>query len=179
MNLLLRAAIVCVVLAFGAWVGIGIYRAGGDVPPPLQNPETKLTTGHAEGRRIDGKPSWSLDYDRLITSADTSVATLDNVRHGELYRRGKPFMQIKAQHVVVNTLSNDFIATGPLELIQNDGTQRRRMTSDAANYSGMLSTLTLLHPANIVTDGAKIKVASATVNFRTGNLTVGRILGIF
>ena len=179
MRLFIRSGIFCALLVFAAWVGLGIYRAGGDVPPPLSNPETKLTTGHAEGRRIDGKASWSLDYDRLVTSADTSVATLDNVRHGELYRHGKPFMQIKAQHVVVNTLSNDFIATGPLELTQNDGKQRRKMTSDAANYSGMMSTLTLLHPANIVTDGAKIKVASATVNFRTGDLSVGRIIGVF
>ncbi len=179
MNPVLRFGIAALALAFAAWVGLGVYRAGGDVPPPESHPETKLSLGHAEGRRVDGKPSWSLDYDRLTASADTTIATLENVHHGELYRRGKPYMAIRAQHVVVNTISNDFIVTGPLELVENDGEHKRRLTSDAANYSGVLQTLTLTHPADISSDGAKVKVATATVNFRSGDMTLGPIIGLF
>jgi hypothetical protein len=175
----LRIVVSLVAAAFLTWVGIGIYRAGGDVPPPSGLLETKLSAGHAEGRRIDGKPSWSLDYDRLTASADTTVATLENVRHGELYKRGKPFMQMIAKHVVVNTLSNDFIVTGPLELIENDGLHKRRLTSDAANYSGVLQTLTLTHPAKIFSDGAKVDVKTATVNFRSGDMALGPLVGLY
>lgn len=179
MTILLRAVVIAVLAAFAVWVGIGIYRAGGDVPPVARNPETRLSHGHAEGRRIDGKPSWSLDYDRLVASADTTIATLENVRHGVLYRRGKPYMEITAKHVVINTLSNDFIATGPLVLVQNDRQHKRRLTSDAADYSGVLQTLTLKHPSDITSDGTRMKVATATVNFRSGDIALGPLIGYF
>jgi hypothetical protein len=161
------------------WVGFGIYHAGGDVPPPPATPETKLTAGHAEGRRVDGEPSWSLDYDHVTASPDTTVATLENVRHGELYKHGRPFMKMVAKHVVVNTLSNDFVVTGPLELTENDGRHRRRLTSDAADYSGASQTLTLSHPAKISSDDVKATVASATVDFVSGDMSFGPLVGLF
>ncbi len=179
MSPLLRGAIGLCAAALLLWVAVGIYRAGSDVPPPSPQLETKLTAGHAEGRRVDGKPSWSLDYDRVIATPDTTIATLENVRHGQLYRRGKPFMRMKADHVVINTLSNDFIVTGPLELIQDDKQHHRTLVSDAANYSGILQTLTLMHPADIVSDGAKLKVANVTVDFRSGDMKLGPIVGLF
>jgi hypothetical protein len=177
LNRALRAGIVVVVLGFLTWVGVGIYRAGGDVPPPSTSQETKLTSGHAEGRRIDGKPSWSLDYDRIVASADTTIATLYNVRHGTIYKRGKPFMRMVAKQVVVNTLSNDFVVTGPMQLTEIDGQHDRRLTSDAANYSGALQTLILSHPSKIDSDGARATVATATVNFRSGDMTLGTLVG--
>jgi len=176
-NRALRAGIAAVVLGLLIWVGIGIYRAGGDVPPPATAPETKLTSGHAEGRRIDGKPSWSLDYDRIVASADTTIATLYNVRHGTIYKRGKPFMNLVAKQVVVNTLSNDFVVTGPMKLTEIDGQHDRHLTSDAANYSGALQTLILRHTSIISSDGARVTVATATVNFRSGDLNLGPLVG--
>jgi Lipopolysaccharide-assembly, LptC-related len=173
----IRIGVVLEVIGFIIFVAYGIYNAGGDVPPPNTTPETKLTSGHAEGRRVDGNPSWSLDYDRVIASPDTTVATLFNVRHGELYKHGKPFMRMVAKHVVVNTLSNDFVVTGPLELVENDGEHDRRLTSDAANYSGALQTLTLVHPSKISSDGARVTVATATVNFRSGDMSFGPLVG--
>jgi len=174
-----RAALAAAALAFLAWVGIGIYRAGSEVPPPPSDPVSTLTTGHAEGRRIDGKPSWSLDYDRMTTTPDTTTATLENVRHGELYRHGKPFMRMTAKHVIVNTLSNDFTVTGGLELTENDGLHRRRITSSSAVYSGTLQTLTLHSPAHIAADGARVTVRSAEVNFRSGDMSFGPLVGLY
>jgi hypothetical protein len=175
----IRTGIALVVIGLLIWVGVGIYRAGGDVPPPSTSQETKLTAGHAEGRRIDGKPSWSLDYDRIVASADTTMATLYNVRHGTIYKRGKPFMKILAKQVVVNTLSNDFVVTGPMQLTEIDGRHDRRLTSDAANYSSALETLILSHPAKISSDGARVTVATATVNFRSGDMNFGPLVGHF
>jgi hypothetical protein len=177
MNRTFRAGAALAVLGFLTWVGVGIYRAGGDVPPPVGAPETRLTAGHAEGRKIDGLPSWSLDYDRVVASADTTIATLYNVRNGQLYKHGKPFMKMAAKQVVVNTLSNDFVVTGPMELTENDGQHARRLTSDAANYSGALQTLILSHPAKIVSDGARVTVATATVNFKSGDMSFGPLVG--
>jgi hypothetical protein len=177
MSRVIRIGILLEVLGFLAFVAFGIYQAGGDVPPPNTTPETKLTAGHAEGRRVDGQPSWSLDYERVIASSDSTIATLYNVRHGQLYKHGKPYMKMVAKQVVVNTLSNDFVVTGPLELTEDDGKHQRRLTSDAANYSGALQTLILSHPAKISSDGARVTVASATVNFRSGDMNFGPLVG--
>lgn len=179
MNRWLRTGIAAGALAGLIWVGDGIYRAGGDVPPPPTTPQTKLSTGHAEGRRVGGKPSWSFDYERIVASPDATTATLENVRNGEIYKHGKPFMRLTAKHVVVNTLSNDFVVTGALELTENDGEHKRRLTSDAANYSGLLQTITLIHPAKIHSDGANVTVANATVNFKSGDMTFGPLVGLF
>jgi len=178
-NRFLRAGIVVAAIAFLGWVGAGIYHAGGDVPPPRVQPETKLTAGHAEGRRVDGKPSWSFDYDTIVTTPDATIATLENVRRGEIYKHGLPFMRMVAKHVVVNTISNDFVVTGPLELVENDGKHSRRLTSDAANYSGVMQTLILNHPSKISSDGATAKVATATVNFRSGDMSFGPLIGLY
>jgi Lipopolysaccharide-assembly, LptC-related len=179
MSRIIRAGTALMVLGLLIWAGVGIYRAGGDVPPPASAPETKLTAGHAEGRKIDGLPSWSLDYDRVVASADTTIATLYNVRHGQIYKHGKPFMKMVAKQVVVNTLSNDFVVTGPMELIENDGRHDRRLTSDAANYSGALQTLILSHPSKINSDGARVTVATATVNFKSGDMSFGPLIGLY
>jgi hypothetical protein len=80
---------------------------------------------------------------------------------------------------VVNTVSNDFTVTGPLVLTQNDGRHKRRLTSDAANYSGLLQILTLEHPAKINSDGATVTVATATVNFQSGEMHFGPLVGLF
>ncbi len=179
MNGLVRWAVALCVVAFLTWVGFGVLHAGGDVPAPRLAPETKLSLGHAEGRRIDGKPSWSLDYDTLVTSADTTIATLENVRHGTLYKRGRPFMQMKAQHVVINTLSNDFTVTGPLELTQSDGKHHRRLTSNTADYSGVMQTLTLTHQARLTGDEGNATFRNATVNFKSGDMSFGALIGLF
>lgn len=179
MNRALRITVAAIVAALLGWVGVGIYRAGGDVPPPPGHPDTQLSHGHAEGRRVDGKPSWSLDYDRLTASADTTTATLENVRHGILYRHGKPFMNMRAKHVIVNTISNDFVVTGPLELTQNAGKHSRRLSSDAATYSGVLQTLTLNHPTDVNDNGTKVTFATATVNFQSGDMALGRLVGVY
>lgn len=173
-----RTLAVAAALAFAAWVVVGIYRAGGDIPPPTGTPQTTLNVGHAEGRRLQ-KPSWSLDYDSIRTSPDNTTATLENVHDGELYKNGKPFMKLHAKHVVVNTISNDFTATGPVELVENDGRHRRRFVSDSAIYQGIQQTLVLNHPARIESDGAVLDVATATINFRSGDTKLGRITGTY
>ncbi len=179
MRRIIRLGILLEVLGFLAFVAFGIYQAGSDVPPPNRAPETKLTAGHAEGRRVDGKPSWSLDYDRVVASSDTTIATLYNVRHGQIYKNGKPFMKMVAKQVVINTLSNDFVVTGPVELVEDDGLHSRRLYSDAANYSGALQTLILSHPAKISSDGVQATVATATVNFLSGDMSFGRLVGTY
>jgi len=159
---------------FAAWVVWGIVHAGSDVPGPATNAVTELDRGHAEGRRINA-PAWSLDYDTIVESPDGSSATLEHVRDGEIFHKGKPYVSIKADTVLVNTISNDFSANGHVVLIENDGLHKRRFTSQQAMYNGVPEILTLPVSANIEDDGLVLKVDKATVNLKTGDMVLGRI----
>jgi hypothetical protein len=179
MNPFIRALITASALALTIWCAVSIYRAGGDVPAPPTTPQTKLTVGHAEGRRIDGKPSWSLDYDKVVTNTDLSTATLDGVHNGEIYKHGLPFMKLTAKHMVINTITNDFTITGPFQLVENDGKHQRTLTSDAATYTGFDQTLLLTHPSNIKNDGVNLAMKNAKINLKTGDTTMGPLIGIY
>lgn len=157
-------------------LGIGVYQAGLDTPPPPTLQPTTLQHGKAEGNRLDGR-SWSLDYDRVKMSTDQVLAELDGVHDGKLYRKGKPPVHLQAKHASVNTATNDFTLTGPIRITANDGGKSRTFTSDAAVYSAFAQTLTLAHPSTFSQDSATIHVDHVTWNIKTGETKLGRIRG--
>lgn len=169
-----RRVIFAASLLFTAWVVWGIVHAGGDTPVRQGNAVSELRVGHAEGRRVDSR-AWSLDYDTIVEAPDGSTATLTHVRNGEIFRNGKPYVSIKADTMVVNTLTNDFSAAGHVVLAENDGKHKRNFRSQQALYNGGPQILTLPVQAHIEDDGMAATVDRATVNLRTGEMSLGRI----
>lgn len=174
----LRWSLIACGLAFVAWVGWGIQHAGIDVPPlPVAQPVT-LTHGLASGRRMKG-PSWSFDYQTVQTSPDGSFADIDDVRHGILYRAGKPFLGVTATHVSVNTVTNDFTATGAIHIWSLDPAHRRTLDTDHAVWTNASEKLLLDHPVTLDDDGASVVVKTVSINFRTGVSRAGPVQGSF
>ena len=166
-----------IALAFLSWVGYEIARAGNDITPPRVATQSTLANGKISGRRIDGR-AWSLDYDTATMSPDGSYATIAHVRDGRLHRVGKPDVRLKADDVTVNTLTNDLTIRGPLWVDEPMGPGRTRTVKTVgARYVGATRTLQLDHTATITDGGTTITVASATVDFRTGDSKFGRIEG--
>ena len=165
------------VLAFLAWVGFEIGRAGSDVQfARTAGPDT-LTKGRMQGKRLDQR-AWSLDYDSLTMSPDGTLVTIAHVRDGRIHRVGKPDVQMRADGVTVNTFSNDLTVAGPVTFVEGEGAGRKRtFKSVGAVYNGTSHVLTLNHPATITDSGATVTVASMTVNFKTGDASFGRIEG--
>ncbi|HZO93669.1 MAG TPA: hypothetical protein VFB22_07845 [Candidatus Baltobacteraceae bacterium] len=166
-----------VALAFLAWVGYEIGRAGSDMtPPPIQG-ATKLINGAMHGKRFDQK-AWSLDYDTITFSPDGTQATIAHVRDGRIHRPGKPDVLLKADDVTFNTVTSDLTVGGPIDVVEplGDG-ETRTFKSVGARYFGISRTLELTHPSTITGQGATLTVANAQVNFRTGDITLGRVVG--
>jgi len=161
-------------LAFAAWVTWGIWHAGGPVLNVGTTTSNELDRGHAEGRRVNAR-SWSLDYGKIIESPDGATATLYDVRHGEIFRNGKPYVSVRADSVVVNTLSNDFSASGHVVLTENDGKHDRHFRSERALYNGIPEILTLPTAVHIESDGMSANFDHAVVNLKTGSMQLGRI----
>jgi hypothetical protein len=173
----LKILIAVVAVGLGGWLTYAVIHAGDDIPPPPPQAQTQLEAGRAEGRRLKFK-AWTLDYDAISTSPDGTVATLDGVHDGRFFKNGTPTMKMTAKHVVVNLTSNDFFASGTIDISDIGGTHHRHFLSDAATYAGTGEILTLPQFATIKSDGATLRVANATVNFRTGDVTLGRIVGV-
>jgi lipopolysaccharide export system protein LptC len=171
----LRVAAALIVVAIVAWVGYQTMHAGADIPGPVTNQQTRLSTGSANGKRVDGK-SWSLDYDTATLSADGSIAEIDRVHDGIIMRNGKPYMRMTARHVTANLGANDFVVTGPVSFTEVGG-QHRRLDTDGAHYNGTDHTLHLDHPTTIRQGPMTIRVTTAVVNFQTGETQLGRIVG--
>ena len=172
-----RPLAVVAVLAFLAWVGYEIGRAGSEIAVPRIAANDTLVGGTIHGKRIDQR-AWSLDFDTASVSPDGSSATIAHVRDGRIKRPGKPDVKMTADGVMVNRISNDFTVTGPVTFVepQKDG-KVRRFTTVGAHYAGGTRILQLDHPATITDGATKATFANATVNFRTGDVTVGQLQG--
>ena len=172
-----RPPVVVAVLAFLAWVGFEIGRAGSEISVPRIATDDQLIGGTIHGRRIDQR-AWSLDFDTASMSPDGTQATIAHVHDGRIHRPGKPDVTMNADGVIVNRVSNDFTVTGPVTFVEPEpGGRIRRFTTVGAHYQGATRMLQLDHTATITEGTTKIVVSNAKVDFRTGEVTVGTLQG--
>jgi hypothetical protein len=165
-------------LAFLALVAYEVFAASKDVPPPPPGQQPViLKRGHVTGNRISSK-SWSFDYERVQTSPDGSVATIDGVKRGVLYKHGKPYLTLAAQHVTVNTQTFDFTATGQVHIEDaRASTERRSFDTDLVQWVNATKMLTLPHTSLIRTGDQVLKVDSITVDFNKTEIRTGPVHG--
>jgi len=166
-----------VLLALLAWAGFEIGHAGSEIKIARVPADDKLFKGSIHGKRIDRR-SWSLDFDTVTMTPDGLNATIAHVRDGRIHRVNKPDVLMKADDVTVNTVSNDLAIGGPVTFTVQEGPGRTRtFQSSGAHYFGGSHLLDLSHTATITEGTARIVVAKATVNFRTGEVILGPIEG--
>lgn len=172
----LRLPAALLVAALLAWVGYETVHAGSDIPPPPNGSgPTRLNQGVASGKRIDGR-SWSLDYTTATMSQDGSSAEIDDVRDGVIRRNGKPFMSLRARHISADVAANAFTVRGPVHLTEI-GERHRSLDTIGARYDGPSQVLHLERPTTIRDGALTVRVETAVVNFKTGDLTLGPLVG--
>jgi hypothetical protein len=172
-----RTALAVAGLGLLAWVGFEIGRAGNDVTIQRLNGPSTLVSGEVNGKRLNGE-AWSLDYDRVTMSPDGAQAQIAHVRDGRIHRAGKPDVLMQGDDVTVNTVTNDLFVNGPVTFKEDLGGGRvRTFATIGARYIGATRILTLDRTATITDAGATLTVASVTVDFRTGEAQLGRIVG--
>ncbi len=165
-------------IAFVAYVGYEIYAAGLDERPPPP-PATTLTfrVGHVTGHRITTR-SWSANFDRIVSNADQSLLDLDNVRDGIIYKRGKPYLHVRAAHMTVNTISRDFTARGPVHVETVGAKPARSFDTTSAAWADAIQRLTLAQRIVIhAGSGAPLIVGSLTFDVKSGEIEVHDIDG--
>lgn len=167
-------------LAFVALIVYEVIAASQEPapPPPGQQPVI-LSHGHVTGNHISSK-SWSFDYERVQTSPDGAIATIDGVKHGVLFKKGKPYLTLSAQHVSVNTQTFDFTATGQVHVEDARKTsERRSFDTDLVQWVNATKMLTLPHTSLIRTGDQVLKVDTIDVDFNKTEVKTGPVRGGF
>lgn len=163
--------------ALAIYLVVGVVLAGRNLPPiPPDMQAISLKGAHVNGNRINTR-SWSFDYADANLSADGTTGTIDGVHNGVLFKNGKPYMKISAEHISVNTQSLDFTAIGKVQVERFHDDQKRSFQSDLVQWSNATKMLLMPHPSYVRTGGQTLKLASITVNFATNEIHFGSIEG--
>jgi hypothetical protein len=161
------------------WFIVGIVLAGREVaPPPPQSQPITLRGGHVSGNHISTR-SWKFDYTRAQMSPDGILATLDGVKNGIVYKKGKPYLSIAAEHVSINTQTLDFTATGDVhvEMLHPKDNISKSFDTDLVQWVNATKMLQLTHPSLFRSNGQTLKVATITVDFNTNQIHFGKMSG--
>lgn len=161
------------------WLIAGIILAGREpAPAPPGSAPITLRGGRVSANRISTR-SWTFDYTHAEMSPDGILATLDGVKNGVLYKKGKPYLSIAAQHVSVNTQTFDFTATGDVhvEALHPADRIRKSFDTDLVQWVNATKMLQLTHPSLFQSGGQTLKVSTITVDFNKNEIHLGKISG--
>jgi hypothetical protein len=101
------------------WAAQGA-RGDGAAPPPA--PPVRLEASRARVVvRHEGKPQVDLQARRVEVSPDLMNATLEDVRRAVVFREGQEFLYVRAQRIVLNRQTQNFVATGGVEVTSPKG----------------------------------------------------------
>lgn len=166
-------------VVFLTWVIVEIVLAGREpAPAPPGSQPVTLHGGQVRGNRISTR-SWTFDYKTAQMSPDGTIATVDGVRHGVIYKKGKPYLGIAAEHVSVNTQTFDFTAIGDVHIsyLQPKDNVPKSFDTDLVQWTNATKMLNLQHPSIFKTGDQTLKVASITVDFNRNEVHLGKIEG--
>ncbi|MBV8530431.1 MAG: hypothetical protein JO104_03865 [Candidatus Eremiobacteraeota bacterium] len=159
------------------YVVVEIVLAGRGIPPmpPGQVP-LDLRGGHVLNNHIATK-SWSFDYDHARLAPDGMSGSVDGVRNGIVFRRGKPYLRISAKRVQLNIQSLDFTAVGKVHIERIDDPEHRSFDTDLVTWTNDAKLLRMTHPSYIHSGGQTLRIDNITVNFDDNTIRLGKVNG--
>lgn len=171
-----RVAIYAGIL-FGIYVVVEVILAGGGAPPmPPTSIPINLRGGHVLTNRITNK-SWSFDYDHAQLSPDGLTGSVDGVRDGVVFRKGKPYLHISAAHVQIDIQSLDFTAIGKVHVEQLDTADHRSFDTDLVTWTNNAKLLHMDHPTYVHSGGQTLRIDGITVDFDANTVHFGKLNG--
>lgn len=164
-------------ILFGVYVIVEVILAGGGTPPiPPSSVQMNLHGGHVMANRITTK-SWTFDYDHAQLSPDGMSGSVDGVRNGIVFRKGKPYLKISAQHIQVDIDSLDFTAIGKVHVERIDDPQGRAFDTDLVTWTNNAKLLKMTHPSYVHTGGQTLRIDGITVDFDANTIHLGKLNG--
>ena len=159
------------------YVAIEIYLAGGGaLPPPPATIPLVLHGGHVVTNRIQTK-SWTFEYDHAQLNQDGTSGSVDGVRNGIVFRKGKPYLRISAQHVQLDLESLDFTAIGKVHVERIDDPQHRSFDTDLVTWTNNAKILRMDHPAYVHSGDQTLRIDGISIDFDANSFHLGKLNG--
>lgn len=159
------------------WVVVEIAIAGGGAPPPPPSSVSmNLHGGHVVTNRISTK-SWTFDYERAQLSPDGLTGSVDGVRNGIVFRKGKPYLRISAEHVQVDVGNLDFTAVGKVHVERINDPDRRSFDTDLVSWTNNAQLLHMDHPVYVHSGNQTLRIDGLTVDFDANTIHLGKVAG--
>ncbi len=156
---------------------VEIVLAGRGTPPlpPGQMP-IDLRGGHVLNNHIATK-SWSFDYDHARLSPDGLSGSVDGVRNGIVFRKGKPYLRISAKHVQLNIASLDFTAVGKVHVERINDPREARLRHGFSHVDERRQAAEHAAPQLRSLGRSGAKIDGITVNFDDNTVHLGKVSG--
>jgi hypothetical protein len=171
-----RALVLVAAAALGGYITWGVINAGDDSTPPPSQVPIAISGGNAAGHRLT-TPSWTVLYDHIEASSDASYINARGVRDAVIYRHGKPYIHLTADHIEANMATKDFTATGHLRASQTTGGVTRTFATGTASWSDATQHLLMPNLIHLHMQNATVVVNGMTFDVKTGQIHVGAING--
>lgn len=174
-----RTLLVAAGAALAIYLIVGLIEAGrNELPPPPANAPVLLRGGNVRGgTHTISTRSWSLSYDRGEFSPDGVTGTVDGVHDGIIYRKGKPYIELDARHVALNTQTLDFTAIGRVHIQMLHDPYDRAFDADYVTWTNDAKLLRMPHASYLHVGGQTLKISSITVDFSKNQVHLGAIAG--
>lgn len=166
-------------VALVVWVAVEIVLAGrGILPVPPSGQPILLQGGRVQGgNHVVSSRSWRFAYDRGEFSADGTTGTLDGIHDGIVFRKGRPYLRLDAQHVSLNVTTLDFTAIGLVHIAMIDDPANRSFDTDEVEWTNYAKMLRMRHRSYVHVGGQTLTIESISVDFDKKEVRLGRIEG--
>lgn len=162
------------IIAFCAYIAWGVTTAGNDATEAPRQVPIAIDGGSAAGHRYT-TPSWTILYDHIEASTDSNFINARGIRDAVIYRHGKPYIHLTADHVEINLASKDFSATGHLHAVQNSNGITKTFETGTASWTDATQALVMPNVIKLRMQGISILLHGLTFNVKTGTVKGGSL----
>ena len=125
-------------------------------------PKTMNISGAKIAGRRDGKPFWHFNAERVEQNLEGGPTTFHNLREGNIYRGGEPYLSFTADLAVHDPKLDEIRLTGNLKAVFPEGT----IYTEAASWSIMNEALKVTVPVTVVGDGYQLQAGGMEVDLQ-------------
>lgn len=165
-----------VVFAIYVTLGIVFAGSGGTIPIPPANVPIQMYGARIANNRINTK-AWSFDYAHAQLSPDATTGTVEGIRNGIVFKKGKPDLRISAEKITLDTQTLDFTAIGKVHVEKIDDPQHRSFDTDLVTWTNNAKLMRLDHPAFVHSGNQTLKLEGVTVDFDAESFHLGKMNG--
>ena len=167
-----RTIIVGVSVALTAYLAWGVVTADDTTPSAPRQVPIAINGGRAAGHRYT-TPSWTIIYDHIEASTDSNFINARGIRDAVIYRNGKPYIHMKADHIEADLASKNFTATGHLRARQTTNGVTRTFETGTASWTEYTQLLQMPNPIRLRTQNISLNVRSLTFDVKAGKVNIG------